>query len=108
MLGNRNRDATGRWLKGTSGNPSGRPLGYADLVEATHSEAPDTVRKLVWRRDNADSDAVRLAACRELLDRAFGKPPQAVEIGGENGGPRRSEIIIRKMFVPIDEAGHER
>lgn len=99
--GNRSRDATGRWLKGKSGNPGGRPAGCADLVNAARSEAPDSLRKLVWLRDNADSDAVRLAACREILDRAFGKPKRGLEMTGEV----QTQVVIRHIFRPPNVEG---
>ncbi|HWT24524.1 MAG TPA: hypothetical protein VN213_13545 [Solirubrobacteraceae bacterium] len=31
--------------------------------------------------------AIRIAAARELLDRAYGKPRQATEVTGPDGGP---------------------
>lgn len=35
----------------------------------------------------AQSEAARVAACNSLLDRGHGKPAQAVEVGGKDGGP---------------------
>lgn len=38
------------------------------------SQVQDTLLKVVDLRDNADSDAVKLAASKEILDRFLGKP----------------------------------
>ena len=37
---------------------------------------------------------LRLEACRELLDRGFGKVPQPLEHAGEDGGPITHEYRI--------------
>lgn len=100
---NRVRDLHGKWRKGISGNPGGRPAAYAVFVEAAHRETPDALRQLVWLRDHADNHAVRLAACREILDRGFGRPAQAVQLTGEDNGPLRTEIIVRRICAPVDE-----
>lgn len=105
MPDNTKREASGRFAKGVSGNPGGRPTGYAELIEAARKETPETLRKLVWFRDHAESEMVRLAACREILDRAFGKPKQGVELTGENGEPLKAEVVIRHMFKPPTDNG---
>jgi len=37
--------------------------------------------------EHVTDHAIRIAAARELLDRAYGKPKQATEISGPEGGP---------------------
>ena len=64
---------------------AGRPLGSPNKITrpikelaADHSEA--SIAKLVWLRDHSENDQVRLAACRELLDRAHGRPRQEIDL----------------------------
>lgn len=55
-----------------------------DLVRTfLESQVQDTLLKVVDLRDNADSDAVKLAASKEILDRFLGKPVVRTEIKEE-------------------------
>jgi hypothetical protein len=42
--------------------------------------------------DPAQPAAVRVVACREVLDRGHGRPRQAVELTGGEAGPVRIEV----------------
>lgn len=67
------------WQPGQSGNPGGRPKVNPELRRAAqeHSaEALDTLVKVM--RTGKPSE--QLLAAREILDRAWGKPAQAVEV----------------------------
>jgi Family of unknown function (DUF5681) len=75
--------------KGQSGNPSGRPKALHELVELARAETLPTFQKLVELRDQADDPRVQLAAAREILDRAWGKPTQL--LGGDPEQPIRHE-----------------
>lgn len=80
------RDDHGRYVPGTSGNPSGRPKGSASLVAA--------LRRELERRTDAGSPgleavAARLVdlaiagdirAVREIADRLDGKPTQSLDV----------------------------
>lgn len=82
--------------KGQSGNPSGRPKQYRELVELARAEAPAALRRLIELSCYAKDDKVRVIANKEILDRAYGKAPQAV--AGEAGeGPAR---IVIETGVP--------
>jgi hypothetical protein len=49
--------------------------------------APEAVKTLVAIMQNAGAEnAARIAASKEILDRAYGKAPQGLEIGG-GGNP---------------------
>jgi len=59
--------------------PDGRTLS-----EAAREHSPEALRVLVEALGNPDT---ALAAAKEILDRGFGRPAQALEITGEDGGP---------------------
>lgn len=72
-----NRDETGKFLPGTSGNPSGRPKRTDAEIEALakiYSLAPlavSTIAELM--ADDETPPAVRLKCCEIVLDRTCGK-----------------------------------
>jgi hypothetical protein len=76
------------FVKGQSGNPGGRPKAVMPdgrtLSEAAREHSPEALRVLVEALSNPDT---ALAAAKEILDRGFGRPAQALEITGEDGGP---------------------
>ena len=49
-----------------------------DIKAAFLRAAPDAMREIIHLAFHADNSAVRLAACREILDRAIGKPAREV------------------------------
>jgi hypothetical protein len=63
--------------KGESGNAGGRPKVIAELRELARAHAPDAIKELARLAIKAKSDAARVAAIRELLDRGYGKAGQA-------------------------------
>lgn len=73
--------------KGKSGNPGGRPRVPDDVREAAKALtalALDTLEKII--RDDETPAAARVTACEAVLNRAWGKPAQAVELTGKDGG----------------------
>jgi uncharacterized protein DUF5681 len=77
MSTTQNRDRSGRFPKGVSGNPGGRPQG---LAKATRELVGDDGRKLAefWlsvMEDPLRRDSDRLEASRLLADRGWGKAP---------------------------------
>jgi hypothetical protein len=63
----------GKWAKGESGNPGGRPKVLAGLRELARQHAPAAIKELARLATKAESEVVRVAAIRELLDRGYGK-----------------------------------
>ena len=66
--------------KGVSGNPGGRPKELREVIELARAHAPDAVETLAEiMKDTEAPPAARAAAANSLLDRAYGKPVQAIE-----------------------------
>ena len=69
-----------KFKPGLSGNPGGRPKVLADIQELARQHAPTAITELGRLAVKAKSETARIAACRELLDRGYGKPRQGLEI----------------------------
>ena len=73
-----NRDLTGRFLAGQSGNPGGRPVGFREQIKESTGDGSELVEVVlsvlrVLRDENA-SNRERMEAATWLADRGFGKP----------------------------------
>src|SRR5215467_12522954 len=71
------RAANGGWLPGHSGNPGGRPNKAVDVNAMCRKHGPLAV-VIIARLMDDDDPRIRFAAAKEILDRGFGKPVQAV------------------------------
>lgn len=69
---------TGRFQKGVSGNPGGRPVMPSEVREALEGASERAVRRLVELVDCGDP-RVALMASNAILDRLYGKPAQTVD-----------------------------
>jgi hypothetical protein len=82
--------------KGQSGNPAGRKKGdraaIANIALAAREHAGVALATLVKLLKTAKTDAVRLGAAREILDRAYGRPIQALQIDGAFATRKLSEL----------------
>jgi hypothetical protein len=64
-----------RWVKGVSGNPGGRPAIVARVREIAQAHTEEGLRQVVEMARDPNNDAkLRLAAWREVFDRAMGRP----------------------------------
>ena len=65
----------GRFQKGKSGNPGGRPKASHSIQELARKHAPEAIKTLAAIAKKGTPGA-RVSAAIALLDRAYGKPPQ--------------------------------
>jgi len=69
--------------KGQSGNPSGRPKKQHDITELAREGSVEAIKKLV-KLVQSDDDKIALAAANAVLDRAFGKPKETVDVNADH------------------------
>jgi hypothetical protein len=65
---------------GHSGNPGGRPRIAWEVRALAQQHAPDAIRVLVALMKGSEDERVRVAAASTVLDRALGRPEQAVAV----------------------------
>ncbi len=75
------RDGQGRFLKGVSGNPGGRPVEERALKELARSHTVEAIEKIVALMRSAEDERVQFLAAQELLDRGHGRAAPAVTSG---------------------------
>jgi hypothetical protein len=87
-----NPSGRGGFRQGQSGNPGGRPQSLANLmVEARRHTAP-ALATLLKLMKNARSESVRLGAAQAVLDRAWGRPIQSLQVDGRFLSKKLSEL----------------
>ena len=79
------RDSSGRFLKGHTGNPGGRPKILAEVLELARAHTNKAIDRLAQLMDSPEDD-VALRAGEALLTRAWGRPLQSTQITGADGG----------------------
>jgi hypothetical protein len=81
----------------------GRPKGSlnkvtADVRTLAQEYGPSAIATLVKIMDSSENDQARIAAAKEILDRAYGKAKQAIEATGPDGGPVVFTQIVRQII----------
>lgn len=73
----------------------------AEIKEIAQQYAPQALAELARLMVEAESEAARVAAIKEILDRAYGKSPQALT--GDGGGPIEHKHDIAFLIVDPTE-----
>lgn len=92
-----NPTGAGGFRAGKSGNPAGRPKLVADVRALAQTHVADAIKGLAKiAKDDSAPPAARVAAWNAILDRAVGKPAQAIT--GE-GGEGAVQIVVSTGIV---------
>lgn len=92
------------WPKGVSGNPGGRPREVGHVRELARQHTEEAIRTLVEiATDPSQPGRARVAAAEAILDRAWGRPPQALELDAEIKGPVISQEVGVAILQALDE-----
>lgn len=78
---------------GVSGNPSGRPKENNEVKALARANAPQAMQTLIDIMTNGEPK-LALQAANAVLDRAYGKPAQAVQLGGDPENPNPARILV--------------
>jgi hypothetical protein len=65
--------------KGQSGNPGGRPKAEGEIRELAQKHGPEALQRLVDLMGSAN-ERVAVAAAQAVLDRAYGRPVQGLQL----------------------------
>ena len=73
------RTGNGRFQKGESGNPGGRPKFPAEMREMFQTKAPEAF-EVLCKHLHATDPRVSVSAATQILDRAYGRPVQSIDV----------------------------
>jgi hypothetical protein len=80
----------------TGGRKAGIPnKATAEIKELAQQYAPAAIAELARLMKDGESEAARVSAIKEILDRAYGKSPQALT--GAGGGPIQHQVGVSWM-----------
>jgi hypothetical protein len=83
--GNSDRNRDGRFRKGQSGNPGGRPKIFTEVKQAAREHTEAAIAALVGVVNNEEAPAAaRVAAANAILDRGWGKPETYTNMAHHN------------------------
>lgn len=89
--------------KGKSGNPGGRPRENEEIKKLAQEHCPAAINRLALLMHDKNG-RTSVAACAELLNRGYGKPPQALEHSGSIS-MSHEEALAALDDVGGDDAG---
>ena len=97
------------WVKGQSGNPSGRRKGQThylirtelDVKRLARSYSTQAVKKLA-KLMNCKRESIALAACIAILDRGYGKPAQAVNMSVSRDMSKLTDAELETLLALME------
>src|SRR5262245_18838414 len=95
------------WKKGQSGNPSGkrkhlRPALKKTITELARDASPEAIKTLITVMTSEKSTmTARAIAADRILDRAYGKAPQAVAVVGTSTCLKRAADMTDDELAAI-------
>ena len=79
----------------TGGRTAGTPnKATAEIKSIAGVHSAETIEILINIARNADSDAAKVAACRELLDRGHGKASQHLDVNANINGSNMENALL--------------
>ncbi len=64
----------------TGGRRKGTPNKSTDEIkQLAQQHGPKALERLIWLAEHADNQAIQVSACKEILDRGYGKPIQQTQ-----------------------------
>lgn len=87
-------DNAGGARKGAGRKPGKWGAKKREIALLAQQYSDQALEALVEIAQKGTSDAARVSAAVALLDRGFGKPPQALQLSGPGDGPIQSETTV--------------
>ncbi|MBQ7220764.1 MAG: hypothetical protein IJS28_07285 [Synergistaceae bacterium] len=92
------RDDKGRFVKGQSGNPSGRPRVPEEVRNAIKAACPEAVQRLIGFMSHENAK-IAMMAITEILDRGYGKATQMQDVQIDVNGAAGLREEIRSLLL---------
>lgn len=89
------------WRAGESGNPRGLQRNYRVAIRKCRIASPLMAQRLIDCANDPNAPwASRVQAASAVLDRAWGKAPERIELGGDSSQP----MLLIRIVDPDGEA----
>ena len=95
------RSPNGRFPKGRSGNPGGRPRDEQKIAELARSYTREAIETLAELMRSGNDERVRGTAAQALLDRGWGKPK--VEVVADGAGSYIEALRLINEQIEADQ-----
>lgn len=92
------RDEKGKFTKGTSGNPGGRPKSELSITALIDDAVTPADWDFIFKQLLKMARRGNLKAIEMLMDRRFGKAQQRTELTGEGGGPVQTHVTMIEVI----------